>query len=162
MFDFRPLPVGERREERKARARRWIASDLPRRRREGLSTLVEVAPEEALEPLFNALADPDLEVRRVAFIGLLGYGPPPASHGERIVQAFGGDAGAAREWVKAGYGPATIGWFGLTERLLPHLDEIAANGRRWHHRRVAAKYARELRRHPPGWPVMADAVEPPE
>ncbi len=160
LLDFRPFPVGESPEERKARARKWASSDLPRRRREGLSILAKLAPDEALEPLFSALSDPDVEVRRGAFIGLLGYGPPPASYGERIVQAFGGDAGAAQEWVKAGYGPATIGWFGLTDRLLPHLDGIAANGKGWRRRRVAAKYARELRRHPPGWPVLAETGEP--
>jgi hypothetical protein len=155
MFDFQPAPLRETKEQKVKRAKKWIASDLPRRRREGLTLLCAEAPDEALEPLFTYLSDPDLEVRRAAFVGLLGYGVPPRAHGERIVKAFGGEASAAQEWVRVGYGPQTIGWFGLTDRLLPQLDEISHDGKRWLDRRRATKYAAELRRHPPGWPVDA-------
>jgi hypothetical protein len=43
-----------------------------------------IAPEEAIEPVFGALHDPDKLVRAMAFIILLGY-DPPSTHADRIV-----------------------------------------------------------------------------
>jgi hypothetical protein len=60
----------------------------------------------------------------------------------------------AAEWfVHMRCDAGSIGSFGLTQRLLPSLDEIARNGKGRGDRRAATIYASELRQHPPGWPL---------
>lgn len=75
-------------------------------------------------------------------------------YGEKIVAQFGGEFRTTECFVQQGWGPGPIGSFGLTERLLPYLDRIARTGGRRHNRRRAASYARELRQHPIGWPLV--------
>ena len=124
-----------------------------RERRQGLSVLHAVAPDKAIEPVFDALHDPDKLVRAMAFIILLGY-DPPSTYADRIVTELGGELKAAQRFVQSGWGAGSIGSFGLTDRLLPQLDEIARTGSRRTDRRRAASYARELRQHPIGWPLV--------
>jgi HEAT repeat protein len=145
-------PPGETPTERVDRARRWISSDSPQERSQGLSILAAEAPEEATEPLFAGLTDSSKWVRGMAMIVLL-LRDHPDSQGERIVTTLGGEPSTAKRFVEWGWSAGAIGSFGLTDRLLPHLDEIAHNDRRWRIRRRASFYARELREHPPGWPA---------
>jgi hypothetical protein len=150
--DIDPGPPGETGLQRLERAWAWVSSESARERRQGLSVLHVIAPEEAIEPVFGALHDPDKLVRAMAFIILLGY-DPPSTHADRIVSELGGELKAAQCFVASGRSAGRIGSFGLTDRLLPHLDEIARTGDRRSDRRRAAAIARDLRQHPPGWPL---------
>jgi hypothetical protein len=114
----------------------------------------------ALEPLLKTLDDPDKRVRTTAFLGLLWH-DPPEGHGERIVVQLGGEARAAERFVKERWPPGAIGSLGLTDRLLPHLEQIARTGTRRKNRRRAALGVRVLRDHPPWWPVTADSSAAP-
>jgi hypothetical protein len=114
-----------------------------------------MAPEEALEPLFTGLNDGDRHVRTMALVLLLGY-DPPSKYRERVVVELGGDPSAAVWFVEHGVGAGSIGSFGLTQRLLPHLDHIARSAARPRYRRRAAFYASLLREHPNGWPLLSE------
>jgi hypothetical protein len=106
------------------------------------------APEEAIERSFGALRDPDRRVRRTAIAVLLLLLDQPAAHGERLVRELGGEPQAAEFLVHLRGDAHTIGAFGVTHRLLPHLDQIARSGERASDRRRAARYARKLRKQP--------------
>jgi hypothetical protein len=159
VFGIVDEPPDETPTQRIDRARVWLVSESPAHRRQALSTLAADEPEDAIEPCFKALlADPDESVRSMAFMLLLGYDTPaPSRHGDRIVRELGGESSAAAWFVQNHRGAGSIGSFGLTDRLLPCLDAIARNGRRRKDRRVAARYARELRTHPRGWPLTDSA-----
>ena len=91
----------------------------------------------------------------MALLLLLGY-DPPSKYGERMVAELGGDYTAAVCFVEDGLGAGSIGSFGLTQRLLAHLDQIARSAARRKNRRRAAFYASQLREHPNGWPVLSE------
>jgi hypothetical protein len=76
--------------------------------------------------------------------------------GNSIVAVLGGDARTAQWFIQLPATPGQMGTFGLTERLLPHLDDLAqrAPGRR--ERRRAAEFARLLRSHSVGWPLTSE------
>jgi hypothetical protein len=124
-------------------------------RANGLSMLAAIAPEEAVEPLFSALNDSDTHVRTMALVLLLGC-DPPSKYGERVVAELGGDDSAAVCFVEHGLGAGSIGSFRLTQRLLPHLDQIARSAARRRDRRRAAFYASQLREHRSGWPLLSE------
>jgi hypothetical protein len=73
--------------------------------------------------------------------------------GESIVAALGGEARTAEWFVQLPAAPGQIGTFGLTDRLLPHLDKLAEDAPSRRDRRRAAKFAQLLRSHPSGWPL---------
>jgi hypothetical protein len=153
VFGIEPDPPGETPSQRLDRARSWLTNEIPNRRVQALSILNAMAPDEALESCFAAFSDPDDKVRTMAATVLVGQ-PRPAQYGGRIVTELGGEMAAA-EWIVRMRQPVGyIGSFGLTERLLPCLDEIARGAERQRDRRTAARYADELRQHPPGWPMM--------
>lgn len=118
-----------------------------------MSILGAIAPDdEAIDAAAAALSDPDKHVRAAAMWVLLGD-EGPSEHGDRLVAELGGVRSAAEWFVQMHPGPAIIGSFGLTERLLPSLDEIAEHGSARKDRRTAATYGRTLRQQPPGWPL---------
>jgi hypothetical protein len=80
----------------------------------------------------------------MAIVSLMGPDEELNEIGESIVAAMGGEARTAEWFVQLSAAPGQIGTFGLTERLLPHLDELAhhAPGRR--ERRRAAKFSQLL------------------
>lgn len=152
IFGITPDPPGETSEQRLDRARAWLASDSPKCRRQGLHILAAAAPDEAVEALLRGLTDPDKDVRMAAGIGLMMRDKPHESS-DRIVEALGGDEATATWFVRLGGGPGIIGTLGLTDRLLPHLSDIARNAQPRRERRTAAKYVRALQSRPVGWPV---------
>ncbi len=154
IFGILPAPPEETADQRLDRARAWLSSESPKERVNGLSILGARAPAEALEPSFAALSDPDKHVRAMAFILLLGD-DTPTKHGERIVTELGGELSASEWLVQMRCGAGSIGSFGLTQRLLSSFDEIARSGKRRGDRRIAARYAHDLRRHPAGWPLVS-------
>ena len=111
------------------------------------------AAEEARKPLLNALSDPDQGVRTAALVSLMGPQDELSEIGDSIVAALGGEAKAAEWFVQLPAAPGQIGTFGLMDRLLPHLDELAQHAPRRRDRRMAAKFAEVLRSHPDGWPL---------
>jgi hypothetical protein len=88
----------------------------------------------------------------MAFIVLLGN-DPPSELGERIVTKLGGEHAAAEWFVQNHFGAGSIGSFGLTNTLIPSLEDLARNARRRRYRRRAAQYAAALTHHPAGWPM---------
>jgi hypothetical protein len=142
--------------QRLDRARVWLSSASPEERAMGVRVLASMDRHEGLEPLLNALDDPDKRVRTTAFVQLLWH-DPPADHGERIVAHLGGESRAAERWVQMGWGPGSIGSLGVTERLLPHLERLARTGARRKDRRRAAAYVRILHEQPPGWPMTGES-----
>ena len=141
--------------ERLQRARDWRSSASPKHRRWALSFLAAHDPEEARRALLRALSDPDRGVRTTALVSLMGPEEELSGIGESIVAALGGDARAAEWFVQLPAAPGQIGTFGLTERLLPHIDELAQRAPRRSERRRAAKFAQLLRSHRAGWPLTS-------
>jgi hypothetical protein len=148
-----PEPENETSAQRLERARQWALSDSPKHRRQGLSLLAAHAPQEAREPLLRALSDPDRGVRTMAIVALMGPDDELVDIGESIVATLGGEAKTAEWFVELPAAPGQVGTFGLTDRLLPHLDELAQHAPSRRDRRRAAKFAQLLRSHPPGWPL---------
>jgi HEAT repeat protein len=142
--------------ERVDRARVWLSSDSPEERATGIMVLASTDRDGALGPLLKALDDPEKRVRTAAFLNLLWH-DPPEGHGARIVEQLGGDSRAAERFVQERWPPGAIGSFGLTERLLPHLDDIARTSPRRKDRRRAALCVRILREHPVGWPMSSES-----
>lgn len=159
VFGILPDPPGETASQRLDRARAWVSSSSAKERANGLSMLAAAAPEEAVEPLLTALNDGDRHVRTMALVLLLGY-DPPSKYGERVLVELGGDHSAAVCFVEHALGAGSIGSFGLTQKLLPHLDHLARSAARRRDRRRAALYASQLREHPNGWPLLNET--PPE
>jgi hypothetical protein len=130
-----------------------VSRGSPKERRWAPSILNQIAPDEALEPLLVALEDPDKRVRAMAMVVLLSR-DPPAIYGDKIVARLGGEFRTAECFVQHRWRPGPIGSFALTERLLPHLEKIAQTATHRTDRHRAAHYARELRQHPIGWPLV--------
>lgn len=139
--------------ERLQRARDWGSSDSPKRRRWALSFLAANDPQGTRQALLRALRDPDRGVRTAAIVSLMGPDEELGDIGESIVAALGGEAKTAEWFVKLPAAPGQIGTFGLTERLLPHLDELAQSATSRRERRRAANFAQLLRSHSAGWPL---------
>jgi HEAT repeat protein len=149
-----PDPPGETDSERVQRASTWLSSESPKERATALSILAAEAPDEAVEPLLSALTDSDRHPRTMAGVVLLGLDSPSA-YGEQIVSRLGGDQRAAEWFVDVGLGAGSIHSFGLTQRLLPALDELAQDSKHRRQRRRAAVYAEQLRQLAAGRPLTA-------
>jgi hypothetical protein len=141
--------------EQLQRARDWELSGSAKHRRWALSFLAAHDFQQAREGLLRALSDPDRGVRTMAIITLMGPEEQLSDIGESIIHALGGEAETAAWFVQLPAAPGQIGTFGLTNRLLPHLDELAQRATRRRERRRAAKFAQLLRSHPAGWPLTS-------